>query len=212
MFCPVGPTLRRLRGYGGPVPLLGPTDPLPRRPRRVLVAGASGSGKTTVAARVAEVLEVPHIEIDALFHGPGWTPRPSFEADVRRFAAEPTWVTEWQYQLVRAHLAERADLLVWLDLPRPLVMRQVVRRTLVRRLRRKVLWNGNIEPPLRTFFSDPDHIVRWSWRTHGMTPAGVAALLKDRPELDVVRIRSRSELAGWLSGPLCQAAGSPPEC
>jgi hypothetical protein len=58
-------------------------------------------------------------------------------------------VTEWQYSLVRGILAERADLLIWLDLTRGVVMWQVVRRTLRRRLRREVLWNGNIEPPLR---------------------------------------------------------------
>ncbi len=54
------------------VPLLGPTDPLPHRPRRIVVAGTSGSGKTTLARRVGPVLDVPHVEIDALFHGPGW--------------------------------------------------------------------------------------------------------------------------------------------
>jgi adenylate kinase family enzyme len=79
------------------VPLLGPTDVLSRRPRRVLVAGTSGSGKSTAAARIAEGLGARHVEIDGLFHGPGWTPRASFEDDVRRFTAEPTWVTEWLY-------------------------------------------------------------------------------------------------------------------
>ena len=39
------------------VPRLGPADPLPCRPRRVLVAGTSGSGKTTWAARIAAVLD-----------------------------------------------------------------------------------------------------------------------------------------------------------
>jgi adenylate kinase family enzyme len=188
------------------VPLLGPTDPLSRRPRRVLVAGSSGSGKTTTAARVAAVLQVPHVEIDALFHGPGWTPRPAFEADVRRFAAEPAWVTEWQYASVRALLAERADLLVWLDVPRSLVMRQVVRRTVVRRVRRTELWNGNVEPPFLTFLTDPEHIVRWAWKTHAENRRRTAQLLQQRPDLDVVRIRSRRDLAGWLAGPLRDAA------
>lgn len=57
-------------------------------------------------------------------------------------------VTEWQYGVVRDQLADRADLVVWLDLPRRSVMRQVVTRTVRRRFRREVLWNGNIEPPL----------------------------------------------------------------
>ena len=77
--------------------MLGADDALPARPRRVLVAGTSGAGKSTVARRIGEVLGLPYVEIDGLFHGPGWTRRESFEADVRRVAAAPDWVTEWQY-------------------------------------------------------------------------------------------------------------------
>ncbi|WP_432547628.1 P-loop NTPase family protein [Kineococcus sp. SYSU DK004] len=189
------------------MPLLGPDDPLPHRPHRVLLAGTSGSGKTTTAARVAELLGAPHVEIDALFHGPGWVPRPGFVDDVHRFSAGPAWVTEWQYDQVLQHLAERADLLVHLDPPRRVVLRQVVRRTLERRLRRQELWNGNVEPPLRTFWTDPEHVVRWAWNTHPRTAARVQALRRDRPDLPVVRLRSRAEVRRWLRGPLARAAG-----
>jgi adenylate kinase family enzyme len=181
-------------------------DDLPARPARVLVAGTSGSGKTTLAALIAAELQVPHVEIDALFHGPGWTPRPSFEADVHRFAAGSGWVTEWQYGQVRAALAARADLVIWLDLPRTTVLRQVVLRTLRRRLRRTALWNGNVEPPLWTFVTDRDHIVRWAWRTHPRTGRRVQELAEQRPELAVVRLRSRREARAWLAGPLEAAA------
>ena len=188
------------------MPLLGVDDPLPDRPRRVLVAGTSGAGKTTVAGLIGSVLRVPRVEIDGLYHGPGWVPRASFEADVHRFTAGDAWVTEWQYSAVRDHLAERADLLVWLDLPRARVMRQVVRRTLARRLGRRKLWNGNVEPPLRTIFTDPEHIVRWAWRTHDRTGVWVAEALERRPGLTVVRLRNRAETARWLAGSLHQAA------
>jgi adenylate kinase family enzyme len=190
------------------VPVLDAADPLPRRPRRILVAGTSGSGKTTLAGRIAAVLDVPHVEIDSLFHGPSWTRRPSFDEDVRRFSSGPCWVTEWQYDSVRACLAERADLLVWLDLPLRTVMRRVVRRTMVRRLLRQILWNGNIEPPLRTIFTDGEHIVRWAWKTHDRTGARVDNLLNRRPELTVVRLRNGSAVDRWLRGPLHRIQGT----
>lgn len=173
------------------------------------MAGTSGSGKTTMAARIGAVLEVPHVEIDSLYHGPAWTPRPSFAADVLRFSASPTWVTEWQYSSVRAHLAAHADLLVWLDLPRALVVRQVIQRTLARRLRRQHLWNGNIEPPLRTILTDREHIVRWAWNTHHRTATRVTELLHRRPDLTVVRLGSRNDATHWLNGPLRQSVPSP---
>jgi adenylate kinase family enzyme len=189
------------------VPLLGPDDPLPGRPRRVLVAGTSGAGKTTLAAAVGRALGLVRVEIDALFHGPDWTPRPSFVADVERLAAGDAWVTEWQYDAVRELLVARADLLVWLDLSRARVMTQLVRRTVVRRVRRSPLWNGNHEPPLRTVLTDPEHILRWAWTTHAASARRVEALQQRRPELPVVRLRSRRDVRRWCAGPLSAAAG-----
>ncbi len=187
------------------MPLLGPDDALPVRPRRVLVAGTSGAGKTTLASSIGGALGLTAVEIDALFHGPDWTPLPTFVADVERLAAGDGWVTEWQYDAVRDLLASRADLLVWLDLPRTRVMTQLVRRTVVRRLRREELWNGNREAPLLTFFTDPEHVVRWAWATHARTGPRVEALRQRRPELAVVRLRSRREVQRWTTGPLRSA-------
>ena len=76
------------------MPILDAVASLPVRPRRVLVAGTSGAGKTTVARRVAALLHIPHIEIDAPYHGPGWTPRDTFESEVHSFSAGSRWVTE----------------------------------------------------------------------------------------------------------------------
>lgn len=187
---------------------LGPADPLPARPAKVLVAGTSGSGKTTLSARVGAVLGLRHVEIDALFHGPGWTRLPTFGDDVEAFSARPSWVTEWQYSAVRDLLADRADLMVWLDLPRATVMHQVTARTLRRRVGRRVLWNGNVEPPLRTIFTDREHIVRWAWDTHPETAVRVAELARRRPDLPIVRLRRRAELEHWVAGPLRRAAAS----
>ncbi len=177
--------------------MLSASDPLPGLPRRVLVAGTSGSGKTTLAAQIGKRLGIRHVEIDALFHGPEWAPRETFEADVEAFSATPSWVTEWQYGVVRERLAERADLLVWLDFNRITVMRQVVQRTARRRLRRQVLWNGNIEPPLWTVFTNHDHIVRWAWSTHHKTAQRILAVQEQHPELPIVRLRDRRSVEQW---------------
>lgn len=181
------------------MPLLGPDDPLPLRPQRVLVAGTSGSGKTALAVRIGQLLDLPHVEIDSLFHGPSWTVRESFEHDVESFSSRPRWTTEWQYQPVRAMLAERADLLAWLDLPRRTVMSQVVRRTLRRRINHEALWNGNLEPPLKTFFTDPEHIVRWAWSTHSHSAQRIAEIRMQRPGLTIVQLRSHTDADRWLA-------------
>jgi adenylate kinase family enzyme len=187
------------------VALLWANDQLPAAPRRVLVTGTSGSGKTTLARQIAAVLGIPYVEIDALYHGPGWVPRPSFVCDVAELVAQPAWVTEWQYGQVRPLLAAQADALVWLDLSRSRVMWQVIRRTVRRSCRCEMLWNGNLEPPLWTFFTDAEHIVRWAWRTHQKTAARVDAVLEQRPELPVIRLTSHAAAGAWVTGPLAVA-------
>ena len=182
--------------------LLTADDELPYRPARVLVAGTSGAGKSTLARHLAVTLELPYVELDALNHGAGWIPRQAFRQDVERFVAEQRWVTEWQYPVARGLLAERADLLILLDLPRWLVMTRVVRRTLSRRLRGTRLWNGNVEPPLRTIVSDRDHIIRWAWRTHPEHRQRVAELSDQHPRLPIVRLLTPAQVNTWLAGPL----------
>jgi adenylate kinase family enzyme len=177
-------------------------EPLHRAPERILVAGTSGSGKTTLAGRIAATVGAPHTEIDALYHGPNWTPREDFMHDVAAFAAQQRWVTEWQYGKARPLLLRRANLLVWLDLPRSVVMGRVVRRTAQRRLTGTALWNGNLEPPLSTFFTNRDHIVRWAWRTHHENAQRVAQAVASRADLSVVRLRRQREVEQWLAGPL----------
>jgi adenylate kinase family enzyme len=164
----------------------------------VLVAGTTGVGKTTTAGRIGRALDIPHTEIDSLFHGPEWVPRPSFEDDVAAYTAEPAWVTEWQYRQVRQLLAGRADTLVWLDLRTPVAFWRLLRRTVHRRVRRIELWNGNVEPSFWSFFVNRDHILRWGIRTRRTMRVMVPATEWSAPHLRVVRLRSQVEIDAFV--------------
>jgi adenylate kinase family enzyme len=185
--------------------VLSAVDELPFRPHRILVAGVSGSGKSTLCRRIAAATGIPYTELDGLYHGPGWTPQPEFAQNVERITAEPDWVSEWQYRSVRQILLQRADLLVWLDPPFRVTLAQVIGRTVRRRVRRQVLWNGNTEPPLHTVFTDREHIVRWAIRTRRKLRVRIPPLEWEPDAPVVIRIRSRRQAVRWVSGPLKRA-------
>jgi hypothetical protein len=126
--------------------------------------------------------------------------RPSRVLVVAALAAQQQWVTEYQYPDARPLLLARADLVVYLLLPRWLVMSRVVRRTIRRSIRREVLWNGNVEPPLWRFFTDRDHVVRAAWRSHSRNGSRIADVQAARPDLPIVVLTSGSEIAQWLRG------------
>lgn len=178
--------------------MLSSADPLPIRPDRILVAGVSGVGKTTLAGKIASALGMPHTELDSLFHGPNWEPRETFVADVQALADTDFWVSEWQYGSARPILLGRAQLLVWLDYPVALTMWQLSKRTFRRRLRRIELWNGNYEGPLWSILWDKEHIIRWGWRTRHKYDSLIPELAAARAELTVVHLRSPRETRQWL--------------
>lgn len=182
--------------------MLSADDPLPFRPRRVLVAGVSGAGKTTLAARLGGVWGLRHVEIDGLFHGPDWTPRPSFLDDVRGFAAEERWITEWQYTSKGTNdiLPPRAELALWLDYPRHVVRSRLMRRTLARGILRRELWNGNREKgPLNMLNPDPEqNILAWQTKTLGHWADRMPGLQERFPHLIVVRFGHPRETERWV--------------
>jgi adenylate kinase family enzyme len=116
---------------------------------RIAITGPSGSGKTTLAIEVAHTLGIRHVEIDALHHGPNWK---SCGVDLLRERVltaieEDGWVADSLYgHMLGSLVSDRAETIVWLDLPVPLVMWRLLRRTYVRKRDRIVLWNGNVEP------------------------------------------------------------------
>jgi adenylate kinase family enzyme len=178
--------------------------------QRVAINGCSGAGKSTLARQLSAVLDLPYVEIDGLQHGPNWQPRPTFVEDVHRVVAGERWVIEYQYDAARPMILDRADTLVWLDLPRRVTMWRVVRRTVSRRLRRTELWNGNREGPLWRVLVDDEHIVRWAWRTSTWPARRVAQIRRDRPELPIVRLRSAREVRTWVASLSGRGTPAPP--
>ncbi|HVB41637.1 MAG TPA: hypothetical protein VNF47_02870 [Streptosporangiaceae bacterium] len=134
--------------------------------RRISVVGNSGSGKTTLARQLATAIGVPHLELDSVFHQPGWQPLDavSFRQRVAAFTAGRSWVVDGNYSTVQDIVWARADTVLWLDPPRHRVMRQVIWRTLRRTATRAELWNGNREPWSNLLrFKPEESIIAWAW-------------------------------------------------
>src|SRR5918911_2844015 len=168
---------------------------------KIAVQGTSGSGKTTVARELARRLGVPHVELDALYHGPGWTETPPEEFRQRVAAATETdgWVGDGNYDSKLGQLVlERADTVVWLDLPLRVALARVTRRT-VRRIRTgEELWSGNRES-WRGGFLGWESMFVWTIRSHLRNRRVRPGRFERHPNLRIVRLRSAREVESYLS-------------
>jgi adenylate kinase family enzyme len=170
--------------------------------QRICVIGVTGSGKTTLAGRLANQLGLPLIELDALFWDPDWTPVDPdvFRSRVAEAAASEAWVADGNYSRARDILWPRADTLVWLDLPFHVAFARLLRRTFVRRLRNVELWSGNRES-LRTHLLSKDSLFLWAINTHPRYRREFPQLLREQAArgATVFRLRSARDVELWLA-------------
>jgi hypothetical protein len=143
---------------------------------------------------------VPHVELDALHWGPRWTPvaAATLRARVRAATGAGGWVADGNYASLRDLSWGRADALVWLDFPLPLVAR-LVRRTLTRMWRREELWGtGNREEWGNVFFAR-DSLLRWAVGQHRRQRRTYPGLLAgEYAHPRCYRFRSPGAAAAWL--------------
>ena len=143
----------------------------------MVVVGNSGAGKSTTGARLAACLGYPFVELDELFWGPNWQPKPEeqFFSLVRSATAGERWVVAGNYGTVRSEIWPRASAIVWLNFSLAAVLRRLLARTAKRLIRREALWHGNRESMLRTLFTRKS-IVWWAITTHNQRNAQFAEL------------------------------------
>lgn len=133
-----------------------------------------------------------------------WQPKPldEFLVELTPLLESDRWVVDGNYSsLVQDLVWDAADTVVWLDLPRRVVMPALAKRTFVRMATQRELWNGNRESFNNLFTLDTEeNILLWSW-TRG-------PILRDRMEqavsdprwahLTFVRLRTRRQVGDWL--------------
>jgi adenylate kinase family enzyme len=168
--------------------------------KRVVVVGVSGNGKTTLGKRLAAKLDVPFVELDSLYHLPGWGEETTerFREKVEAVTAADGWVLDGFYRATVGDITmSRTDTVVWLDQPLPLVLTRLIRRA-VRDIRtQRDLFNGNRQTWRMAFFTRESLVgfaIKSHFRRRRLYPAQFAAY----PAVNVVHLRSPRQARRWL--------------
>ncbi len=169
---------------------------------RIVVVGTTGSGKTTVGKRIADILNLPFVEMDALNWGPNWTERPleQFREDLDEAIAGPDWVLDGNYSKVQDIYLPKAKVIVWLDYPFHVNFWQLLNRIFLRGIRAEVLWNGNVER-LSTHLFTRDSLILWFLKSYWRRKRTYPELFggSDGEHLTVVRLTGRAKTEAWLN-------------
>jgi adenylate kinase family enzyme len=171
-------------------------------PQRIVVAGDPCSGKSTLAQRMASVIDAPYVELDALnWRRPSWVPAPDDELLTSMIEATrgDRWVVAGNYlRVAQPAIWPRAECVVWLDLPLRIVLPRLVRRSWQRWRSHELLWGVNYEDPwqhLRVWETDRN-LFAYTVKTHHERQATFVAAMSDPKwaHIRFVRLRSPREI------------------
>ncbi|ALX49278.1 topology modulation protein [Lentibacillus amyloliquefaciens] len=100
---------------------------------RIMVVGVSaGVGKSTFARELGERLNVEVFHLDALHWRPNWVeaPKEDFKSAQKEIVTRKQWIIEGNYSSTYDIRAEKADTIIYLELPLIVCLYRVTKRWL----------------------------------------------------------------------------------
>ena len=171
--------------------------------RNIIVNGPTCSGKTTLAASLAQKINVPHIEIDAMFWKPDWerTPDDELRAAISMVIDENPggWVIDGNYSRTRDITLPLADTVIWLRLPFRVALWRLLKRTINRCIDRKPVCGTNYESWRQAFFSRESLILYLitHWQKYQKIGENIAQIPH---KALLIELNSSREVAAFLAG------------
>lgn len=172
--------------------------------QRIVVIGATSSGKSTLAEILSEKLNLDFIELDALHWEANWVEAPDdlFRQRVEAAISAERWVVAGNYSVVRDLIWPRADAVIWLYYPLWTIFWQLTRRTFTRWWTQELLWGTNRENLWMHFkiWSD-DSLYHWLFKTYWRRKREYPQLLSEprHAHLTVFRFKSPREAKKWFT-------------
>jgi adenylate kinase family enzyme len=172
----------------------------PDVPERILVYGVTGSGKTKLAAALAERTGLPWYSVDDVIGWePGWTEvdRTEQRRRAERICSGDRWILDTAYSHWRDVVCARVQLVVALDYPRAVSLARLIRRTGARLVTRGEVCNGNRES-LRNALSR-NSIIAWHFRSFARKRERIDTWANDPTAPPMVRLTSPRATRHWLA-------------
>ena len=175
--------------------------------RRIQVLGNTCAGKTTLGEQLADVLDAPFVELDAINWQPQWVSLAAadpdeFERLVGEATAGDSWVVAGSYSAFSQRVFwPRLQTVIWLDLPMPLLVCRVLARSWRRWRSKELLWGTNRErfwPQLKVWNKE-DSLIWWAVTRQSRKRRRIYACMVDPQwsHIQFVRFSSPKEIGAF---------------
>jgi adenylate kinase family enzyme len=164
--------------------------------KKIMLIGCGGTGKSTLAPKIGDILELPIYHLDRLHWHPNWIPTPSDEWRTiqENIVSQPKWIIDGNYGGTMDVRMGACDAVIFLDLPRWRCFYGIFKRFLTYRGKSRPDMTEGCEERITMEF------LRWIWNYSKTRRPGILEKLEGlKNEKRVFILQTRKEVNRFLA-------------
>ena len=161
---------------------------------RIIIIGCGGAGKSTLARKLGEVLDLPVVHLDKLFWKPGWveTSREEFDALLAQELAKDKWIMDGNFNRTMPERMKRCDTIIYLDFSRLAGLMGVLKRV--------ITTYGKVRPDMGE--GCPERIdlefLKWVWNFNKNKRESYYKMLNEAENVETIVLKNRRAVKLFL--------------
>ena len=162
---------------------------------RLIIIGCGGAGKSTLARKLGEVLDLPVVHLDKLFWKPGWveTTAEEFDALLAMELAKDKWIMDGNFNRTMPERIKRCDTIIYLDFSRFTCLMGVLKRI--------ITTYGKVRPDMGE--GCPERIdldfLKWVWNFNKNKRESYYKLLNEAENVETIVLKNRRAVKLFLN-------------
>ena len=162
---------------------------------RIMIIGCGGAGKSTLARKLGEVLDLPVVHLDKLFWKPGWveTTAEEFDALLAMELAKDKWIMDGNFNRTMPERIKRCDTIIYLDFSRFTCLMGVLKRI--------ITTYGKVRPDMGE--GCPERIdldfLKWVWNFNKNKRESYYKLLNEAENVETIVLKNRRAVKLFLN-------------
>ena len=161
---------------------------------RIIIIGCGGAGKSTLARKLGEMLDIPVVHLDKLFWKPGWveTTAEEFDALLAMELAKDHWIMDGNFNRTMPERIKRCDTIIYLDFSRFACLTGMLKRI--------ITTYGTVRPDMGE--GCPERIdldfLKWVWNFNKNKRESYYKLLNEVENVETIVLKNRSAVKLFL--------------
>ena len=162
---------------------------------RIIIIGCGGAGKSTLARKLGEALDIPVVHLDKLFWKPNWVEKSNeeFDALLAQELAKDRWIMDGNFNRTMPERIKRCDTIIYLDFSRFACLMGVLKRI--------ITTYGKVRPDMGE--GCPERIdldfLKWVWNFNKNKRESYYKLLNEAENVETIVLKNRRAVKLFLN-------------